>query len=200
MSRLFIILFSLPLFFSQVAHAGAIYDKAVRDGYYRVLKNMINDELNPLLNNSALITAIEEQNRKNKTLSQADIKKLDNQWRKESKSENRPLIDATLSHTVSRYLHNFKEASAGLYTEIFVMDNKGLNVAQSDVTSDYWQGDEDKWLKTYPLGKDAIHIGEIVIDESSQEVQVQLSVAISDHSRNQVIGAITIGVNLLNYQ
>ncbi len=37
-------------------------------------------------------------------------------------------------------------------TEVFVMDARGLNVAASDVTSDYWQGDEEKFSETFPKG------------------------------------------------
>jgi hypothetical protein len=81
-----------------------------------------------------------------------------------------------------------------MYTEIFVMDNKGLNVGQSDVTSDYWQGDEAKWQKTYQVGPDAIHVSDVEQDESSQVFQAQVSVPVVDGG--QVIGAVTVGVNV----
>jgi hypothetical protein len=42
-----------------------------------------------------------------------------------------------------------------------------MNVGQSDVRSDCWQGDEAKWQQTYLKGADAIHIGEVEFDESS---------------------------------
>jgi hypothetical protein len=45
-----------------------------------------------------------------------------------------------------------------MITEMFVMDAKGLNVGQSDVTSDYWQGDEAKWQKTYGAGPGVVFV------------------------------------------
>lgn len=47
-------------------------------------------------------------------------------------------------HPVSALFRDMVEASGRLCTEIFVMDARCLNVAMSDTTSDYWQGDEAK--------------------------------------------------------
>ena len=76
------------------------------------------------------------------------------------------------------------------------MDDKGLNVAQSSVTSDYWQGDEAKWQKTFQAGPNAYHIGDVEEDESTQMFQSQVSYAITDPASGKVIGAITVGVNV----
>ncbi len=198
MLRSLILLFSLAAINTTTAQAGDLYQKTVRDAYHKVLMDMVNNELKDIITNPELISAIKQQNRQNALLKQSDIDKLDKQWRDETKSDNRPLIDKTLDTDLSKYLSTIKSGSAGLYTEIFVMDNRGLNVAQSDITSDYWQGDEAKWIKTYQSGKNAVHIGTIKIDESSQEVQVQLSISISD-SADRVVGAITFGINLLEY-
>lgn len=146
------------------------------------------------LNNPTVIEAVKEQNARNADLSAADIDSLDKQWRAEVKNGSGPLIDATLNNALSTYLKKVKQDAQGMYTEIFVMDNKGLNVGQSDVTSDYWQGDEAKWQKTYPVGPDAIHVGEVELDESTQVFQAQVSLPIVDGG--QAIGAVTVGVNV----
>ena len=83
-----------------------------------------------------------------------------------------------------------------MFTEIFAMDDKGLNVAQSDVTSDYWQGDEDKWQQTYLVGAGAVHISEVELDDSTQTYQSQVSVTVVDPETNAPIGAITFGINV----
>ena len=106
------------------------------------------------------------------------------------------MIDKVLGNELSKFLKTVKEQSNGLYTEIFVMDNKGLNVGQSDTTSDYWQGDEAKWKKTYMVGPKAIHVGKVKEDESTQMLQAQTSIAIVDPKTKAVIGAVTIGVNV----
>ena len=83
-----------------------------------------------------------------------------------------------------------------MITEIFVMDARGLNVAQSDVTSDYWQGDEAKWQDTFSKGPGAVHISEVEEDESTQTFQSQVSMSVTDPADGSVIGAITVGVNV----
>ena len=89
------------------------------------------------------------------------------------------------------------DQAGGLYTEIIVMDGKGLNAGQSAVTSDYWQGDEDKWSKTYAARPDAVFVDEVEKDESRRRCfSSQVSFTIIDPATNQVIGAITFGVNL----
>lgn len=148
------------------------------------------------LKDPAVVNAIKAQNKKHAGLSQSEIDSLDKQWRREAGASRQPLIGAVLSNGLSKFLKKKKAGSQGLYTEIFVMDNKGLNVGQSDVTSDYWQGDEAKWRKTYQVGAKSIHIGGVKKDESTQMFQSQLSLPVVDPDNNQVIGAITIGVNV----
>ncbi len=143
-----------------------------------------------------IVAAVKAQNAENAKLSQADIDKLDKAWRAETKSDHQPMIKAILSKPVSGFLKAKKESSAGNYSEIFVMDNKGLNVGQSDVTSDYWQGDESKWKKSYGAGAQAVFVDDVEFDESSQTYQSQVSVSIVDPATNQVIGAVTVGVNV----
>ena len=92
--------------------------------------------------NSVIIDAIKAQNIANADLTEAQIIDLDNVWRAETDASSRPMIDEILANAVSALLANYKDASMGMVTEIFIMDNKGMNVGQSDVTSDYWQGDE----------------------------------------------------------
>ena len=80
------------------------------------------------------------------------------------------------------------------FSEIFVMDNLGANVAMSDKTSDYWQGDEAKFKESFKGGAGAVHIGDVEFDDSSQLYTVQISVPVKDGTK--VIGAITFGIDV----
>jgi hypothetical protein len=84
--------------------------------------------------------------------------------------------------------------SADYYAEIFVMDNQGANVAMIDKTSDYWQGDEAKFQKSFNGGSGALFIDEVEFDDSTQAYLVQVSVPVKEGDK--VIGAITIGVDV----
>jgi len=149
-------------------------------------------------NSNVVHFTLSERNKKNASIDQAKIDALDKQWREERKSDDQPLITAVLSSPLSGYLTRIQARSLGLYSELFVMDNKGLNAGQSAITSDYWQGDEDKWQKTFLVGPDAVLVDKVEFDESSQMFQSQVSVTVVDPATGQPIGAITVGVNVEN--
>jgi hypothetical protein len=101
-----------------------------------------------------------------------------------------------LSSPLSNYLLYLQAQSAGLYTEMFVMDNKGLNVGQSSVTSDYWQGDEAKYQKTFLIGPDATFIDEPEFNDDTKTWRVQFDFTIVDPASGKPIGAAAIEMNL----
>ncbi len=158
------------------------------------VNQLMEAEVNQWLNDPAVITAVKRQNTAHVSLSQADVDRLDKQWRAQKKSDTRPMIDKVLGNELSQYLKTIAANSNGLYAEIFIMDNKGLNVGQSKLTSDYWQGDEAKWQKTYLTGPDSRFIDEIEYDDSAKRFQIQVSVPIVDPETGSNIGAATIGL------
>ena len=74
--------------------------------------------------------------------------------------------------------------------EIFLMDNRGLIVGMSNITSDYLQADEAKWSQVF--GKNTIWWGTIDYDKSTFAYGIQVSASIKD------IGAICATVSLRN--
>lgn len=170
-----------------------------QDGVYRVpLEAYARDELTNWLSNPELIAAIKAQNVEHADLTEDAVIALDQQWRAEAGEGGGPLIEKLLSGSVSNWLLDQQVATAGFVTEVFVMDNKGLNVAQSVETSDYWQGDEAKWKETYNVGPDALHISEVEFDDSTGFYQSQASLSIKDPETGEVIGAVTFGINVQN--
>ncbi len=153
-------------------------------------------QVRPWLADPVILSAVQKQNAAHAGLTQADIDRLDQSWRAEVGAASHPMIDKVLGNDLSVFLTKKAAASNGLYTEIFVMDNRGLNVGQSEVTSDYWQGDEDKWQKTFAAGPTSMHISDVEEDESTQTYQSQLSLPLTDPATGEVIGAITIGINV----
>ncbi|MEQ8830437.1 MAG: hypothetical protein RLW87_11570 [Alphaproteobacteria bacterium] len=144
-----------------------------------------------------VVAAIEAQNVKHEGLGDADIDALDKKWRAEKDAGDGPMITEVLGNDLSKWLMQIKEDSNGLIAEVFVMDNKGLNVGQSDPTSDYWQGDEAKFQQSFGAGPDGVLIDEVEFDDSSESFISQISRTINDASGNP-IGAVTIGINVEN--
>jgi hypothetical protein len=167
-----------------------------QDDYSAPLTELANGKLREIAQNPVLVSAIMAQNEQTAAYDQAKIDALDKQWRAEVDAAAKPLIDATLATDASKYLSSVQADSAGLFTEIFATDNKGLNVAQSTVTSDYWQGDEDKFSKSFGMGADAVFLGDVEQDESTQTYQSQVSITITDPATGAPIGSITAGVDL----
>lgn len=166
------------------------------DAPVKEVENFVKSNLISWLGDKEVIEALKAQNTKHASLSEEEIKKLDKQWRAEVDSAQKPLIEAVLKNELSVFLAKKKDDAKGVVTEIFVMDDKGLNVGQSDITSDYWQGDEAKWQKTFQVGPDAIFFDKIEKDESTQTLQMQVSIAIKDPESGKVIGAATFGINV----
>ena len=143
----------------------------------------------------AIVSAVIARNGETADLSEDEILALDNQWRAEVGAASTPTIDAVLNNGASEVLREHMAASGGLITEIFVMDSRGLNVASSGVTSEYWQGDEAKFQQTHSVGPDAFHVGEVEFDESAQTYQGQVSYTLRDPETGAAIGAVTVGLN-----
>ena len=173
---------------ASVARAANEFEPQMRAAFEQMVKGWLGDPV--------IVEAIKAQNEKNAALSAADIDALDKQWRAEAKDGKGTLIDSVLANAVSKLLGEKKAASGELFTEMFIMDNKGLNVGQSDVTSDYMQGDEAKWEKTFLVGPDAVFIDDVEFDDSAGTFQAQMSATISDPATGKAIGAITIGMNV----
>ena len=162
-------------------------------GHEAKINVFINQNVQSWLSSEELQQAINKQNLDHKGLSESEISVLDKRWRAEKKAGGGDLMSSKMSGDLAAFLRGIKAAGGGVITEIFVMDNKGLNVAQTDPTGDYMQGDEAKWQKTYGVGPKAILIDEVEEDGGLNISQVSLTIAGSDGAK---LGAVTIGINV----
>lgn len=156
------------------------------------LRALAESELRTWVQSPTVLNAVRAQNQKTAALPQAEIDRLDLQWRAET--VDGALISSVLQNPLSGHFRDLKSSGSGLYAEIFATDAKGLNVGQSDPTSDYWQGDEAKWQE--PFLKGEMVIGEVEFDESSQAYQSQVSIPIVDPDTGARIGALTVGIDV----
>lgn len=171
---------------APMAHADAVQDGMVA---------FVRQDIQPWLADPAVQSAIKAANDAHAALGPDEIKALDDKWRGEVGHAETPTISPVLSAPISNALRDHKAASGGKIVEIILMDNKGLNVAASDVTSDYWQGDEPKWQKTFAAGPNAIDVSDVELDESTQVYEGQVSIPVNDPATGMPIGAVTVGLN-----
>ena len=151
---------------------------AAEEGYVGPVKDYLTANISDWVAQPEVIDALKAQNAENVTLDQAGIDALDQKWRAETEASDHPMIDAALAKALSNFLKQKQADSGGVITEMFVMDAKGLNAGQSDMTSDYWQGDEAKFQKSFGAGADAVFVDEVEKDESTQNSAVA---SLDDH-------------------
>lgn len=151
--------------------------------------DLANGTLVKLGTEPVIVAAVKSENAKGKTLDQ--IKTMDKKWKATPGIVD--YMQALIDSDCGRFLRKVLK-SQPYYAEIFVMDNQGANVAMTDKTSDYWQGDEAKFKKSYNGGNGAVFVDEVEFDDSTQAYLCQVSVPVKDGDK--VIGAITIGVDV----
>jgi len=156
---------------------------------------LIESDIGIWAQDDLILDTLRQQNLETETFNQRQIDGLEEQWHAEFESGAYDLIETVQERPVSRLLRRLKRDSVGMYREIYVMDGVGLLVGASDPNSDYWQGEEDKWLKTFKVGADAMHIGPLKFDDSALAWVVQISLPLIDPATRKPIGAITIGVD-----
>jgi len=173
--------------------AAALATPVLADSHETKIKAYIESDVRGWLMSEEIINAVDQQNIDHLGMTENDISKLDRRWRTEKLRGGGTLIDSRMKNDLSAFLRGIKAASGGVITEIFVMDNLGLNVGQTDGTGDYMQGDEAKWQKTYPVSAFAVFIDEVEEDGGINVSQTSLTVARDNSAR---LGAITIGINV----
>ena len=142
--------------------------------------------LNPLL-----IRAVRQQN--SARLTPEEIARRDKAWR--ASKELTPFKLSLQTSPAGRFLSGQIQRSTS-FNEAFLTDDQGANVAAFPATSDYWQGDEDKWSNSFNGGDGRIYIGALELDESTNTVAAQVSAPVLD--RGKTIGVLVVGVTI-NY-
>ena len=159
------------------------------------LLSVLAERIRPIIDNAQLTTALNTSNQLQKMLADDVIEALDMQWRHEVGSSERPLISEIISRPTSAYLRSVKELSNGLITEAILVGSAGLNVAQSDVTTDYYQADESAWSSLQDKPSSDYYIGGIHYDESSRKFQVKVSWTITD-TEGRRKGILILGIDV----
>ena len=121
-------------------------------------------------------------------------KEIDDRWVKEAINSEGTLYDFVIKSKLGTFLANLQEKSNGGISEILIMDSDGYAVALSQTTTDLYQGDEQKFFKTFPHGKNSAFVSDIIYDASTRTYQSQVSFCLSDEI--SPIGVVTFGVNV----
>jgi hypothetical protein len=174
-----------------VAFVLAVAPALGQEAHVKPLTDYVRTNVKPWLSDPIVVNAVKAQNVESAKITNYQINKLDNGWIDRS---DKQLIESKMNNELSKFLKKKKQAANGVIFEIFVFDNKGLNVGQTDLTQDFNQGDEPKYWKTYQVGPDAIFIDKVEKDHDKNISQASLT--IKDPATGQAIGAVTVGIDV----
>jgi len=149
----------------------------------------VEKELAKIGTDPIVVAAVKAENAKGKSL--GSIQDLDAEWKGTAGIVD--YMTAMMESPCGQHLRSFQDTWSFI-AEIFVMDNQGANVAMTDKTSDYWQGDEAKFKESYNNGMGAVFVDEVEFDDSTQAYLVQASFPVKDGTK--VIGAVTVGIDI----
>ena len=155
------------------------------------LKSVLADKISRierLASKPAVIKAVKAQNKQRLSLDK--IKQTDKAWRKKAT----PMYQELTSNKIAKIFSKQIKRDSKTFSEMFLTDNQGANVACFPATSDYWQGDETKWTASYNNGKGQVFVGDVEHDESSKTDAVQVSVPVLDNGKT--IGVLVVGIKL----
>ena len=133
----------------------------------------------------------------------AEILTVDSKWRALAPEAILPLASHILALPASKTLEAWQRSYQGLVTEVMVINNMGAIAAMSQLTSDFWQGDEPKFLEvagselaaTSHIRK-TLFISPIRYDQSTARFQVTVSVPIFSGDGETPNGMMALGLDI----
>ena len=167
------------------------------DDIYRLpMLAYLDNTLKAWVNDPIIIEAVRTANAEHGHLTEAQRHDLEIAWEAEIVAGGGPLSDRIEHNTASAFLRDRHDETEAIVTEIFVMDKSGLNVAESEVTAEYWHAEDERWALTVGDRSGNIHISDVHLEEGGHVYQSQLSVPIKDPVSGALIGVMTFGINI----
>ena len=116
------------------------------------------------------------------------IRQIDAAWQRGENPEG--LATSLGSNACADALRTLIGSNHG-FGEAFVTDSRGALVCMSRRTSDYWQGDEAKWTRSWAGGTGAVFVSKISHDDSTGLDLMHISVPI--RAGGGLVGVLTVG-------
>jgi hypothetical protein len=121
----------------------------------------------------------------------AKLRALDVRWQKKDAIE--AFVKTLMASPASQRLAALIEKHPYV-PEAFIMDSQGTIIGETNRTSTYWKGEQEKFTAAYAGGTGAIWYGTLEFDESTKTNSVQISVPVAKGGK--AIGAICFTVNI----
>lgn len=133
-----------------------------------------------------------------------DILNVDSTWQALAPVKATALASTILELPGSRAMYAWALTHRELVTEALLTNDMGTLAAMSQLTSDYWQGDEPKFsavvanIRAGLSGLDAMYLSDIRYDASTSRFQVTVSTPVGPVTDNLPKGIISLGLDIEN--
>lgn len=114
---------------------------------------------------------------------------LDRQWQADRTAA--AARSGLLSSPASQFLADLVRHDS-IYREVLVTDRHGRLVAASNVTSDFFQADEDWWIQAFDNGRGRISVTDVRRDESAGVYAFEIAVPVPAPSGEELAGVMKI--------
>lgn len=165
---------------------------SLSDKERRLIRSLVEERVEHWLEHSVLRERLKRRFHE-EAISAQEIQHFDQLWRESfAKGEYAPLLE--LQDDVLTGFLPVWQSQLSIVTEIIIIDRQGRNLAVAPFTSDYWQGDEPKYLQGFNMPANEWYFGEVVYDQSTSRFQSQLSVPIDIDGER--MGVLTLGIDI----
>jgi len=176
------------------------------------LRQLSQQDSATLRSSADVLTRVQVANARHEAWSRSVIQQLDGEWQRVIAAQQ-PLptwMSEVLHNSLSQRLRSWLDAQDDRYTEVFITDAQGLLVASAEITSDYWQGDEEKFTQTFALATkpqnlqrniswidaEGGSVGIIRFDDSSHRFLTHISYPLWKPGVMRPVGVLTLGLNI----
>jgi len=153
--------------------------------------------LQTLAMNQSIVEAVQAANAARSDWTPEKVAGLDKAWI-DGDPTIKTIQNEIAGNPLSAYLKSFVKANPS-EVEVFVTDEKGLNVSMTDKTSDFLQGDEGWWKSAFNNGNGAVFVDKVAYDESTKAYAMNIGVPVLDPATQKTIGILrgTLDVSIV---
>ncbi len=119
------------------------------------------------------------------------LRALDKRWQANDNIDD--FVKALMGNQVSARLQK-RIGDHKFIPEAFIMNAQGTIIGETNRTSTYWKGEQEKFTAAYNGGTGAVWFGKLAYDESTKTNGVQISVPVTKNGK--AIGAICFTINV----
>jgi hypothetical protein len=173
---------------------GSVAPLAHAATYTQDLNDFISLQVKPLADSDIVIDSLNQANEKHEGISELNLVALDDIWRSELRKITQPLISKIIVNDLSKFLVKMVEGGQGVYTQITVIDIKGLNIGQTVISQNYWNVGKPRWDRIFTVNSSLPYISDVYFSDETNKFQVEVSfMVISDE---KPIGIVAAGIDV----